>query len=250
MSESEAKPGWSHAQIARRVDWSTGLMTLVLDIEPSFEAGQFFNLGLSVDGSFERRAYSAASRPSAPLEFFVAEVAEGMFSPALFALHAGDRVWVEDKPQGFFTLRYLPPARHLWCVASGTGLGPFIALLRSESTWQRFERVVLVHGVRGPEQLAYSEELVRMAAERPLTTVPCMSRVPPAAGQLGGRVTTMLESGELERAAGLELAPSDSHVMLCGNPRMVSDMMALLERRGLVRHRQRKPGHVTTEKYW
>lgn len=247
---SETKPGWSHATLVRRIDWNQGLMTLVLDLEPSFEAGQFFNLGLTVDGSFERRAYSAASCPGAPLEFFVAEVAEGAFSPALFGLRAGDRVWVEDKPQGFFTLRYLPPARDLWCVASGTGLGPFIAMLRSASTWLRFERIVLVHGVRGPEQLAYSEELERMVSERPLTVVKCLSRVPPRQGELAGRVTTALESGDLERAAGVELTPQDSHVMLCGNPEMVSDMMARLKARGLSRHRQRRPGHVTVEKYW
>jgi ferredoxin--NADP+ reductase len=113
MTESDSKPGWSRATLRRRVDWHAGLRTLVLDVEPSFEAGQFFNLGLHLDESFERRAYSAASRPGAPLEFFVTEVAEGAFSPALFRLGVGERVWVEDKPQGFFTLRYLPPTRHL-----------------------------------------------------------------------------------------------------------------------------------------
>ena len=250
MTRSDPMPGWSHAEVTRRIDWSPGLMTLALGVEPSFEAGQFFNLGLTVQGSFERRAYSAASEPGASLEFFVAEVPEGAFSPALFKLEAGDGIWVENKPQGFFTLRYVPAARHLWCVASGTGLGPFIAMLRSESTWQRFERVVLVHGVRAPEQLAYHDELAAMANERPLTVIPCVSRAAPRPGELEGRVTSALESGALERAASLELSPDHSHVMLCGNPAMVSDMMGLLKERGLVRHRQRKPGHVTTEKYW
>jgi ferredoxin--NADP+ reductase len=250
MTERREKPGWSHATIARRVDWHAGLMTLVLDVEPSFEAGQFFNLGLDLHDSFERRAYSAASRPGAALEFFVAQVAEGVFSPALFALRTGDRIWVENRAQGFFTLRYVPPARHLWCVASGTGLGPFIAMLRSDSTWQRFERIVLVHGVRGPEQLAYTRELERMKGQRPLTMVRCVSRASPRTGELGGRATSALERGELERAAELGLSPQDSHVMLCGNPQMVGDMMALLKERGLVRHRQRKPVHVTIEKYW
>lgn len=250
MTATDEKPGWSHAEITRRVDWSPGLMTLVLSVEPSFEAGQFFNLGLTVEGSFERRAYSAASRPGAPLEFFVAEVSEGEFSPALFRLTAGERIWVEDKPQGFFTLRYLPKAQHLWCVASGTGLGPFIAMLRSETTWANFERIVLVHGVRAPDQLAYGEELSSMMKERPLTVVHCLSRVAPRPGELAGRVTTALESGALERAAGLDLSPEHSHVMLCGNPAMVADMMGLLKKRRLVRHRQRNPGHVTIEKYW
>jgi ferredoxin--NADP+ reductase len=219
-------------------------------VTPSFEAGQFFNLALSLEGDFERRAYSAASCPGQQLEFFVALVDTGSFSPGLFSLNVGDRIWVEDKPQGFFTLRYVPPATDLWCIATGTGLGPFIALLRNGAVWERFERVVVVHGVRGPEQLAYQEELASLAEARPLTVVRCFSRAAAPPTGVNGRVTESLAAGELERAASLELDPRASHVLLCGNPEMVKDMLALLAGRGLRRHRLRKPGHVTIEKYW
>lgn len=248
--EPNERPGWLEARVIDRTSWAPGLITLKLDVTPSFEAGQFFNLGLTIQGAFDRRAYSAASAPEAPLEFFIAEVQEGEFSPALFELDRGSTVWVERKPQGFFTLRYVPEARDLWLVCTGTGLGPFIAMLREGTVWRRFERVVVVHGVRDGSQFAYRDELARYSEERDLTLVTCVSRASAAPPQVAGRLTQALQSGALERAAGLELTPEQSHVMLCGNPDMISEAMALLQTRGLARHRQRKPGHITTEKYW
>ena len=225
-------------------------MTLCLDTSDlSFEAGQFFNLGLELGATLERRAYSAASAPGAPLEFFVARVDDGEFSPALFALGSGDAVWVEKKPQGFFTLRYVPSARDLWLVATGTGLGPFLSILRANQVWERFQQVVLVHGVRDASQLAYQAELTALGAQRPLTFITCMSRAATGSA-LGGRVTNVLASGALERGAGIPIDPERSHVMLCGNPAMIAEMTSLLNARGLAKHRVRKPGHITTEKYW
>ena len=248
--EPEAQPGWSKSRVLARTEWAPGLITLRLDVEPSFEAGQFFNLGLYLPGEFTRRAYSAASAPGAPLEFFIAEVNDGEFSPALFALGEGQHVWVEDKPQGFFTLRYVPDAEDLWLVATGTGLGPFIAMLRSGLVWERFRRVVLVHGVRDTAQLAYRAELAAWGEERPLSVVTCLSRERAAAPFLSGRVTEALQNASLEGSAGVSISPDRSHVMLCGNPDMVAEMSTLLHERGLAKHRQRKPGHITIEKYW
>lgn len=248
--EPAVQPGWSKALVLGRTEWAPGLITLRLDVEPSFEAGQFFNLGLYHEGEFTRRAYSAASAPGAPLEFFIAEVNEGEFSPGLFALREGQHIWVEDKPQGFFTLRYVPDADELWLVATGTGLGPFIAMLRSGQVWQRFRRVIVVHGVRDAAQLAYRDELAAWCSERPLDVVTCLSRATATPPLLSGRVTQALIDGSLERTAGTRLSPERSHVMLCGNPEMVAEMSALLHERGLTKHRQRKPGHVTVEKYW
>lgn len=233
-----------------RTEWAPGLVTLRLGVEPSFEAGQFFNLGLYLEGVFIRRAYSAASAPGEPLEFFIAEVNDGEFSPALFALSEGQHIWVEDKPQGFFTLRYVPDAEDLWLVATGTGLGPFIAMLRSGAVWQRFRRVIAVHGVRDTAQLAYRTELAAWSEQYPLSAVTCLSRVQAAPPFLSGRVTEALLDGRLELAAGASIGPERSHVMLCGNPEMVTQMSTLLQERGLSKHRQRKPGHITTEKYW
>src|SRR5262245_13703034 len=124
--------GFIEGKIAVRRDWAPGLATLGLDaqLEP-FAPGQFVNLALELDGQLVRRAYSLASAPGAPPEFYVNEVDGGAFTPALFRLQPGDRIWVEPKAQGFFSLDWLPPAEELWMVATGTGLAPFISMLRA-----------------------------------------------------------------------------------------------------------------------
>lgn len=245
--------GLSSGHLVARQDWAAGLATLEIaaEIEP-FEPGQFVNLALELDGTFERRSYSIASPPGAPLRFLVTEVKEGKLTPHLLRLEPGHSIFVEPKPQGFFTLKWLPPARELWLVATGTGLGPFLSILGSEEPWQRFERIVLVHGVRDATQLAHREELAGLAARRAgrLVIVAALSRERAAPELLQGRITTLLAEGELERAAGVPLAPERSHVMLCGNPAMIEEMTKLLGARGLRKHRVRSPGHVTIEKYW
>lgn len=245
--------GLIEAKITFRRDWAPGLATLGLAGPlDAFQPGQFVNLGLELGGELVRRAYSLASAPGAEPEVFLNEVEGGALTPALFRLGPGEGVLMEQKPQGFFTLEWLPPADELWLCATGTGLGPFISMLRSGEPLQKFLRVVLVHGVRHADQLAYSEELDSLAAgsRGRLAHIGVVSREPDAPGALHGRITSALESGELERKAGLQLSPAHSHVMLCGNPTMIEEMSALLAARGLRRHRQRKPGHVTSERFW
>jgi ferredoxin--NADP+ reductase len=245
--------GWSAGHLIARRDWAAGLATLEIAAEiERFEPGQFVNLALEVGGVIERRSYSIASPPGEPLRFLVTEVADGKLTPHLLRLAPGDPLFVEPKPQGFFTLKWLPPARELWLVGTGTGLGPFLSILGSDEPWRRFERVIVVHGVRDASQLAHRAELLRLAEERPdrFALVSALSREPAAPGLLHGRITTLLAGGELERAAGVSLDPERSHVMLCGNPAMIEDMTKLFAERGLRKHRVRNPGHLTFEKYW
>ena len=117
--------GWSQGRLVFRRDWSPGLTTLRVeaDVEP-FQPGQFVNLSLEGAADEDRRSYSIASSPGAPLEFLVTEVAGGKLTPRLLALAIGDPLLVERKPQGFFTLRWVPAARDLWMVATGTGSVP------------------------------------------------------------------------------------------------------------------------------
>lgn len=245
--------GWTHAAIVDRRLWAEGLVTLRLeaDTEP-FRAGQFFNLAMPLEQGWVRRSYSAASAPGEPLEFFIARVEEGDLTPALTDLPVGAEVQIERQAHGFFVLEKVPVARDLWLVATGTGLGPFIAMLRTGEPWKRFQRVVVVHGVRRADHLAYAEELAAFGAmtNRPLIYVPVVSREEPGPGALPGRVTTALREGNLERQAGLALHPEQSQVMLCGNPAMIEEMVPILAARGLRRHRLRSPGNVSFEKYW
>jgi ferredoxin--NADP+ reductase len=244
--------GWSEGRLLSRRDWAPGLSTLRVqaEVEP-FVPGQFVNLSVEGAADEDRRSYSIASPPGAPLEFLVTEVTEGKLTPRLFELSVGDPLLVERKPQGFFTLRWVPAARDLWMVATGTGLGPFLAILKSDEIWQRFERVVVAHGVRDAGHFAHKDDLEALKSAHPgLSLVGIVSREAPAPGLIEGRVTTALQSGALERAAGLSLEPEHAHVMLCGNPKMIDDMTTLLGGRGMRRHRVRTPGHITIEKYW
>lgn len=245
--------GYVDARLTQRHDWADGLATLRFEGEvPHFVAGQWVNVALTLGAQVVRRVYSLASAPGAPAELFLTRVTGGALSPHLFELKLGDAVGLERVAHGFFTLQYVPDAEHLWLVATGTGLAPFISMLRTDEPWHRFSRIVVVHSVREHAHLAYAAELRTLVAqhEPTLAYVPLVSREAPQAGVIAGRITAALVSGELERAAGVELAPATSHLMLCGNPDMIRDLTPLLDARGLVRHRVRKPGHVTFEKYW
>lgn len=244
--------GFIEGTVTDRHEWAQGLYTLHVDAatEP-LKAGQFHNLGLPLGADFVRRSYSVASPPGARLEFFITRVEDGSLSPQIADLLPGDRVFVEPRPRGFFTLDYVPTVPELWLVATGTGLGPYLSMLRAGELFTRFERVVLVHGVRVAAHLAYADELQRLEAERGarFVRVPVVSREA-TAGALAGRVTTTLAAGTLEERAGCALSPERSHVMLCGNPAMIDELTTLLAARGLTRHRLKSPGNVTYEKYW
>ena len=244
--------GWSTGTVTDHREWAPGLYTLTIDAKTEpLVAGQFFNVGLPLGDQFVRRSYSAASAPGQPLEFFIARVDDGSLSPQLADLDIGSHVWIEPRPRGFFTMQYVPPAAHLWLIATGTGLGPYVSMLREGALFERFEQVVLVHGVRLASHLAYADELERLVVARQghFARVPVVSREG-VDGALRGRVTDALREGALEARCRLDLEPEKSHVMLCGNPAMIEEMMAIFETRGLRRHRVRKPGHVTFEKYW
>jgi ferredoxin--NADP+ reductase len=238
------------AHIEKRTIWGPDLATIRLDLSCEFSAGQFFNLGLSVEGQDLRRSYSAASAPGEPLEFFLSEVKDGALTPSLLGLAEGDTVRLDQTPLGFFVLSEVPEAPALWMVATGTGLGPYISILREGRVWEHFERIVVVHGVRHAYQFAYAEELSRLAQERQSVRY---VQVQSGAGErtasaLPGRLTRAFESGALEERGGA--FDSDSHMMLCGNPDMITEMADLLKARGFEKHRRRKPGHFTFEKYW
>ncbi len=243
---------WEEAKLVAKHEWDEGLYTLTLDRALDFKPGQFVNLGIIIEGKRIKRAYSIGSAPGAPLEFFIVEVDDGALTPRVLNKSIGDTVLVNPRPAGFFTLDYVADARDLWLVSSGTGLAPYISMMRTAEPWQRFERIIVLHGVRYAAQLGYADELRRHAAERPgqLVYIPVVSREPEAPGVVHGRVTSALTDGSLEKLAGRLPDPALDHAMLCGNPAMLDDMQALLEERGMVINRRKKPGQITVERYW
>lgn len=223
-----------------------------------FTAGQFARLGVrKPGGSIAWRAYSMVSAPHDEfLDFFSIVVPDGEFTSELSRLRVEDELLIDKQAFGFLTLDRFPDGRDLWLLATGTGLAPFLSILQDFEAWERFERIILVYSVREANELAY-QELIAGLPQRDylqelghkLTYLPVVTRqeVP---GMLNGRITRLIENGELEQVAGLELTPEHSRVMLCGNPQMIEDTRQVLKGRGLELALTRKPGQVAVENYW
>jgi len=248
---------WIEGKVVGNRQWTDRLVSLqVAAPEVAFVAGQFARLALPAPpGSKEPmlgRPYSFVNPPQdAPHEFYFNVLPEGPLSPRLARLKPAESVWLLDRANGFFTIAELPPADALWCLATGTGLGPYLAMLRTADPWDKFERIVLVHAVRYAADLSYREVIAGIAAAHSgrFSFVPFVSREAHR-GALPGRIPEAIVDGRLEAWTGVPLTAANSHAMLCGNPDMVSDTQSVLERRGMDRHRRREPGHFTVETYW
>lgn len=248
---------WVEGRVAGKRQWTQSLVSLqVAAPDVKFVAGQFARLALPAPPGHPEamigRPYSFVNPPGEqPHEFYFIVVAAGPLSPRLAALAPGDPVWLAPRANGFFSISEVPPTDVLWCLSTGTGIGPFLSMLRTDGPWTSFARVVLVHAVRHAEELTYREAIAGVARAHAgaFTYVPMVSRDPhPEA--LAGRIPAAIEDGRLEARAGVPMSPSNSHAMLCGNPAMVEDTQKLLATRGMRRHRRKEPGHVTVETYW
>jgi ferredoxin/flavodoxin---NADP+ reductase len=239
---------WLAGRVIENRHWTDALFSLRVEgVGLSFEAGQFVRIALDIDGERVARPFSMVNAPDDPvLEFYGIVVPEGPLSPRLAQLKAGDALYVAPNPAGFLVLSELPDAESLWLMSTGTGIAPFISILRAGAVWKRFRNVVLVHGVRHARELVYQEELKSF---RSLRYVPFVTRET-APRVLQGRIPAALRDGRLEAAAGLPIAPESSQIMLCGNPEMLKDTQAVLIERGLRKHRRRAPGQITVESFW
>lgn len=229
-----------------------------------FLAGQYATLGLpdpslpAAEGGkvkWTRRAYSIASSPSDRdgIEFFVVVVDDGQFTPRLHALREGDRIWIDPKIRGEFTLEHVPSGRDLVMVSTGTGLAPFVSMLRTYRDAPHWRRLVLINGARSQAELGYHEELLEAARTIPsLQYIPVVSREPANSGWTGlrGRVYAAFESHSYRQVGDLELNPECCHVLLCGNPEMIKEIQARLLERNFKLHSKRDPGNIHYEKYW
>ncbi|MFD2645287.1 ferredoxin--NADP reductase [Pseudomonas japonica] len=223
-----------------------------------FRAGQFARLGVTkADGSVVWRAYSMVSSPfDEHLDFYSIVVPGGEFTSELSRLREGDELLIDRQAFGYLTLDRFVDGRDLWLLATGTGIAPFLSILQDFEAWERFERIKLVYSVREARELAYLDLIAGLEQRDYLAEyagklqfIPVVTREQHP-GALNGRITTLIENGELERAAGLELTPEHSRVMLCGNPEMIDDTRKVLKARELNLSLSRRPGQVAVETYW
>lgn len=245
---------WLTATVVENKQWNQRLHSLRVETDfPAFKAGQFTRLALHIDGEVVSRPFSLVNAPDeTPLDFYFIEVADGVLSSRLAKMQAGDEILVAPKAAGLLTLDQLPEAKHLYLLATGTGVGPFLSIAKTSQVWDLFEKVVLVHAVRYQDELTYQETIAEIQAEHPddFIFIPFVSRED-CDYALSGRIPQAIEDGRLEQRAGLKISAEDSQIMLCGNPEMVQETMdVLIEKRGLKKHSRREPGQISIEKYW
>ena len=238
--------------------WTDRLFSFKTTRDPSlrFLNGHFTMIGLRVNDKPLLRAYSIVSpNHEDHLEFLSIKVPDGPLTSRLQHIQPGDAVVVGRKPTGTLVIDYLLPGRRLYLLSTGTGLAPFMSIIRDPQTYERFEQVVLVHGVRRIDELAYHDLLVDhlpndeflgdLVTSR-LRYYPTVTR---EAYRNTGRITGLVDSGKL--CADLGVPPLDAghdRVMICGSPQMLRDMKGMLEARGFAEGNTSTPGAFVLER--
>ncbi len=205
-----------------------------------FENGHFVMVGMLVDDKPLMRAYSIASANHEEfLEFLSIKVANGPLTSRLQHIKPGDEVLISHKPTGTLLLRDLKPGKRLYLLASGTGLAPFMSLIKDPEIYERFEKVILIHSVRYRSELAYRDyiewelthhEFLGQQVRDRLVYFPTVTR---ERFRYQGRITALIESGKLFEETGLpSLDPVTDRAMICGSPSMITDLSKLLDARG------------------
>jgi len=265
-----------NAVVSHRIEVAPGLM--VLRVVPDdwkqidFTPGQFAVLGLT--GSAPRcpgsdpdqqpaaankmisRAYSIASSSVAReyLEFYITLVRSGALTPRLFNLKIGDRLWLGPKFSGFFTLESVPPQANIILVSTGTGLAPYISMVRTEVTHESRRRVAIIHGASHSWDLGYHAELITLQRASPMFTyIPIIGfpeqELVPWSGETG-IVQDIWNRRMIDETWGLRVTPENTHIFLCGNPNMIREMEAIVQQEGFAEHKPRSPGQYHVERYW
>jgi ferredoxin--NADP+ reductase len=238
--------------------WTDRLFSFTTTRDPAlrFSNGHFTMIGLRVNNKPLLRAYSIASANyEEHLEFLSIKVEEGPLTSRLQHIQVGDTLIVGKKPTGTLLIDYLLPGKRLYLLSTGTGLAPFLSIVRDPETYERFEQVILVHGVRQVDELAYHDlmtdhlpqhEFLGEMVRQKLLYYPTVTREP---YRNMGRVTDLITSGKL--FADLSLPPlkrEEDRVMICGSPGMLTDLKAMLEERGFAEGNTTTPGDFVIER--
>jgi ferredoxin--NADP+ reductase len=222
-----------------------------------FSNGHFTMIGLRQDnGKPLLRAYSIVSANyEEHLEFLSIKVPDGPLTSKLQHIQVGDKIVVGRKPTGTLLIDYLLPAKNLYLLGTGTGVAPFLSIIRDPATYEKFEKVIIVHGVREVAELAYNDylqnelpqhEFLGEMVSAQMLYYPTVTR---EAFRNQGRITDLLEAGKIESDLGLpKLDPANDRVMICGSPEMLRDLKHMLEKRGFMEGNTTKPGDFVIER--
>ena len=238
--------------------WTDRLFTFTTTRDPSlrFSNGHFTMIGLRVNEKPLLRAYSIVSANyEEHLEFLSIKVPDGPLTSRLQHIKVGDSIIVGRKPTGTLLIDYLLPGKRLYLLSTGTGLAPFMSIIRDPATYEHFEQVVLVHGVRQADELAYHDlvtdhlpkhEFLGEMISKQLLYYPTVTR---ESYRTMGRVTDLMESGKMFDDLKLPaLDVADDRIMICGSPHMLKDLKHLLESRGFKEGNTSRPGDFVIER--
>ena len=265
-----------NAVIQQRIEVAPGLMVIRVVPDgwelPEFTPGQFAVLGLPPEaprcdvadddeeehkpGKLIRRAYSIASSSVAReyLELYITLVRSGALTPRLFALQPGDRLYLGPKITGRFTLDEVADDTDLVLVATGTGLAPYMSMVRTLLPEGGERRIAVLLGARHSWDLGYQSELLTLDRQSPMFTyLPIISRPaeePVPWGGQAGYVQDLWRGDGVEKAWGQRPTPDTSRIFLCGNPAMIEDMVEILSEEGFREHSRKEPGEIFVERYW
>ena len=258
-SATTASAEWTTETVLSVRAWTSGLFSFRTSRyrEFRFIPGQFARIGLpSDDDAIVWRPYSIVSAArDEHLEFFFTTLPESAFTRRLARLRPGDRLLVEKRSYGDLTTDRFVGGKKLWMLSGGTGLAPFLSILRDAAVWERFDHLILVHSARQGRELAYRDEITDLARNQTLSGVRTqLCYIPVAtrecrADALCGRITRLIADGRLEARAGLPFDRKASRIMVCGGMEMARDLRQLLVGRGFRVSRRGDPGQLAFESY-
>lgn len=238
--------------------WTDRLFSFTTTRDPAlrFSNGHFTMIGLKVNDKPLLRAYSIVSANyEEHLEFLSIKVPDGPLTSRLQHIQVGESIIVGKKPTGTLLIDYLLPAKRLYLFSTGTGLAPFLSVIRDPETYERFEQVILVHGVRQVAELAYHDYLTKELpahdilgemVSAQLKYYPTVTREP---FRNQGRIPELIESGKLAADLGLpQINPLEDRAMLCGSPEMLASLKALLEKLDFEEGNTTRPGDFVVER--
>ncbi len=238
--------------------WTDRLFSFTVSRDPTFrfDSGQFVMIGLLVDGKPLLRAYSVASAHyEEHMEFLSIKVPDGPLTSRLKNIQVGDTLLVGRKATGTLLLSHMLPGRNLYFLSTGTGLAPFMSLIRDPDVYDNYEKLVLVHGCRQVDELAYrdfiTEELPKndFLGEQVAAKLIYYPTVTREEFVNRGRVTELIETGKLFTDIGLpEFDPELDRVMICGSEDMLAELVEMLKARGWLEGHNHKPGQYVIEK--
>lgn len=265
-----------NAVISQRIDVTSELMILRVVPDgwelPDYKSGQFTVLGLPFSAERHptadveanpqdpdkliRRAYSVSSSSVNKdyVEFYITMVRSGALTPRIFALGPGSRIFLSTKFSGMFTLDMTRPGSNLILLSTGTGLAPYMSMLRDTFPCNSDRQFIVLHGARHSWDLGYRSELNTIASLcQNFTYIPAITRPEkehvPWQGEVG-YIQDLWEKGAIPTRSGLKPNPEDTHIFLCGNPSMIDTMVLKLAEEGFNEHSKKSPGEVHLERYW